>query len=105
MTQLPLASPLELRATGSVQTFVVPATASYIITACGAQGGATGGRGASLKGTFFLCEGDVLQLLIGKQGTAGTTPHQPAGGGGGGTFIWRSPLPAPLPDKPLLAAA
>jgi hypothetical protein len=93
--------------TGRVRTFVAPITGDYVIEASGAQGGSgggPGGRGARVKGTFKLYAGDFLQILVGKQGTAGTTPHQPAGGGGGGSFVWRGGAATPLPPKPMLAA-
>jgi hypothetical protein len=100
-------APLVFSATGTIQTYTVPASGTYVIEASGAQGGAgggPGGKGARVKGTFFLHHGDVLQIVVGRQGCAGATPHQPAGGGGGGSFVWKGLLPAPLPAKPLLAA-
>jgi hypothetical protein len=100
-------APLVFSATGRIQSYVVPATGSYVIEASGAQGGAgggPGGKGARVKGTFFLRKGEVLQIVVGQQGTAGTTPHLPAGGGGGGTFVWKSEQPSPLPAEPLLVA-
>lgn len=101
------ATPITFVATGSLQSYIVPQTGYYLLEASGAQGGAgggPGGKGARLRGTFYLEQYDVLHILVGKQGTPGDTPHEPAGGGGGGTFIWKSPLPTPLPKKPLLAA-
>ncbi len=94
-------------ATGQIQTFIAPATGSYVIEASGAQGGAgggPGGKGARVRGTFQLEAGESLKIVVGRQGTAGTTPHQPAGGGGGGSFVWKGTAAWPLPDKPLLAA-
>ncbi len=101
------ATPLVFSASGTLQTYIVPCTGTYVIEAAGAQGGAgggPGGKGARLKGTFFLCEGEIIHLLVGKQGSPGETPHEPAGGGGGGTFVWKGFLPTPLPKKPMLAA-
>lgn len=100
-------SPILFSATGALQTYAVPATGSYVIEAAGAQGGSgggPGGRGARVKGTFYLNRGDILQIVAGLQGTAGTTPHQPAGGGGGGSFVWKGATSRPLPEKPMLAA-
>jgi hypothetical protein len=75
--------------TGSVQTFIVPYTAKYEITAVGATGGkytynnTSGGSGAYMKGTFSLTKGDILQIVVGQVGEAfGYT-----GGGGGGSFV------------------
>ena len=96
--------PLVFSATGKIRTFIAPVTATYVIEASGAQGGAGGGKGARLKGSFKLCAGDFLQILVGRQGTAGDSPHQPAAGGGGGSFVWRGRVASPLPPKPMLAA-
>jgi hypothetical protein len=100
-------SPTVFAATGKLQFFLVPATGSYVIEACGAQGGpggGPGGKGARIQGTFFLKHGEILRILVGVQGTAGVTPYQAAGGGGGGTFIWKGPSCAPLSHKPLIVA-
>lgn len=93
--------------TGFIQSYVVPTTGSYLIEACGAQGGiggGAGGKGASIKGTFQLNKGDVLQVLVGMQGKKGSAFFKPAGGGGGGSFVWEGALPYPLPSQPMLAA-
>lgn len=100
-------SPTRFSATGTIESFVVPAAGNYVIEAAGAQGGAgggPGGKGARVRGTFFLNEGDVLKIVVGQQGGTGNTPHLPAGGGGGGSFVWKGAAPWPLPPKPLLAA-
>ncbi|MDI1355685.1 MAG: T9SS type A sorting domain-containing protein [bacterium] len=75
-------------ATGGIQTFTVPMTGPYRITAIGAQGGYSGGRAASMAGDFTLTAGTVLKILVGQQGTQGTNaaPYT-AGGGGGGSFV------------------
>ncbi len=93
-------APIVFMAVGTIQSYVVPATGRYILEAAGAQGGpggGPGGKGARVQGTFKLTEGDVLQMVVGQQGTAGTTPHQPAGGGGGGSFVWKSATARLLP--------
>ena len=80
--------------TGEVQYHVVPATGCYVIEAAGAQGGAgggPGGKGARIMGTFQLVEGDVLQIVVGQQGKAGTSLNQAADGGHGGAFVWKGP--------------
>lgn len=74
--------------TGSMQTFTVPAgITSITIDARGAQGGISGsnpgGLGARMSGTFTVTPGQVLQVLVGGQGGAGSLQ----GGGGGGTFV------------------
>ena len=100
-------APVVFNATGMVQAYVVLATGRYEIEASGAQGGAgggPGGKGARVKGTFELKAGEILQIVVGQQGTPGTTPHQPAGGGGGGSFVWKGDVARPLPTRPLLAA-
>ena len=100
-------APIHFSATGAIQQFRIPSTGLYVIEASGAQGGpgsGPGGKGARVKGTFKLKEGELLQIVVGVQGTTGTTPHRPAGGGGGGSFVWRGALSIPLPNFPLLAA-
>ena len=77
--------------TGSIATWTVPLTASYEITAYGAKGGgAFGGSGAVLGGSFLLDSGVTLNLLVGGQGAVGnrtTSFGDQVSGGGGGTFV------------------
>lgn len=85
-------NPTVFSALGKIQYYVVPVLGRYIIEASGAQGGAgggPGGKGARARGTFDLEEGDVLQIVVGERGSSGITPHQPAGGGGGRSFVWK----------------
>ncbi|MAR90457.1 MAG: hypothetical protein CML06_06210 [Pseudomonadales bacterium] len=83
-----------------IQSWTVPTTGRYSITAVGAQGfsgqaGYDGGLGALVFGTFDFSAGTMLQLLVGQQGvgTKGTE-----GGGGGGSFVVNSV------NSPLLVA-
>ncbi|HVT73955.1 MAG TPA: glycine-rich protein [Lacunisphaera sp.] len=114
---------------GKIVYYLVPASGRYVIEAAGAQGGAgggPGGRGARVRGTFQLDEGDVLQIVVGQQGGAGSAPHHPAdiasafmddaavvgrrfapragGGGGGGSFVWKFDRRCLAPLEPLLVA-
>lgn len=96
--------------TGSLQSYVVPVTGLYQITAFGAQGGVGFGNfipdggghpglGAEVGGLVQLAVGDVLTILVGGQGASagsGRANYQfPCcidkmvwgGSGGGGTFI------------------
>ncbi len=98
---------LAFSASGTLQSFLVPVTGSYVIEASGAQGGeggGPGGKGARVCGTFDLKAGDRLQVIVGMRGTAGFSAHQPAGGGGGGSFVWLGSARGALADMPLLAA-
>jgi trimeric autotransporter adhesin len=75
--------------TGTIVNYTVPAgTTSLVITARGAQGGASsyfsGGQGASMSGSFAVTPGQVLKILVGQQPASGSN----AGGGGGGSFVW-----------------
>ena len=82
----------------AMQEWVVPQDGTYRITAVGARGasatsngaGRKGGCGAEMSGEFPLYAGDVINILVGQQGTATAT----SGGGGGGTFVthWASPM-------------
>ena len=77
--------------TGSIATWTAPLSASYEITAYGAKGGgAYGGNGAVLGGSFLLDSGVTLNLLVGGQGAIGnpvTFFGDQVSGGGGGTFV------------------
>jgi hypothetical protein len=60
---------------GHSDTYVVPTTGVYFITADGAQGGssgaAAGGLGAEISGAVQLTARDVPQIVGGGQGGAG----------------------------------
>jgi tripartite motif-containing protein 56 len=75
-----------------IQYWRVPYTGKYEITAVGAAGGYAvncgsfaRGRGAYMKGDFFLNKGEVLKILIGQEGVKNKACYST--GGGGGTFI------------------
>ena len=78
--------------TGASQTFLVPTTGEYDITAFGGQGGSSfagSGEGAEAEGTLALMAGETLDIVVGGQGTNG----QFGAGGGGGSFVFiASPL-------------
>lgn len=81
-----------------IQEWIVPATGTYRIETCGAQGGdgtnnglEIGAKGSLVSGEFLLSAGDVLNILVGQRGASSN-----AGGGGGGTFVWRKSNQAPL---------
>lgn len=121
-------APVVFPAIPAIQTYAVPVTGCYLIEAAGAQGGdggGPGGRGARMRGMFHLERGEVLHLVVGQRGGAGSSPFEPAGGGGGGSFVWKgvrhrypsTALPAvganfdwqpvgerSVPELPLLAA-
>ncbi len=85
-----------------IQSWTVPATGTYRITAIGAQGasaqvGRAGGRGARIAGEFNLTGGQILKLVVGQQGAGQNSGSN--GGGGGGSFVISST------DVPLLVAA
>jgi hypothetical protein len=85
--------------TGSIQQYQVPAGISHLgINAIGGGGGTSqvssnppgyaGGSGASITAVVPVTPGEILNILVGGQG-------QPSefrmGGGGGGTFVYRTP--------------
>ena len=88
--------------TQGIQEWTVPASGSYIIEAFGAEGGngysnsSIGGRGARIKGTFSLSQGQVIMIIVGQMGGSA----QYVGGGGGGSFVWISGITS----NPLIAA-
>jgi hypothetical protein len=88
-----------------VQTWKVPDTGTYTLTAYGAEGGEQdaaankGGRGAVIRATLELTAGETLQLIVGQRGGDGNRgDFNGAAGGGGGTGI------ADSVGRPLLIA-
>ncbi|MEC8424340.1 MAG: hypothetical protein VX000_11230, partial [Myxococcota bacterium] len=76
-------------ATG-VQTWTVPSSGDYLITAYGAQGASgdssyVGGWGALSEGVLALTAGDVLYIAVGQEGVGQSSGSN--GGGGGGSFV------------------
>jgi hypothetical protein len=85
-------------AAATVQTYTVPMTATYAITAIGGNGGGDygitygdglnggwhGGLGAEVVADFTLNAGDVIEVIAGQNGSPGAD----AGGGGGGSFVY-----------------
>lgn len=86
--------------TGEPETYVVPAGISSItITASGAQGGADGGLGATMEGTFSVTPGETLHIIVGEEGHLQVGGNdQNSAGGGGGSFVYNA-------DMELLIAA
>lgn len=77
--------------TGATQTYTVPQGVTAVtIIADGAQGGNNGGLGAEITGTIAVTPGEVLTILVGGAGAAGTADSNTGGGGGGGSFVVRS---------------
>lgn len=81
-------------ATGSVQTWTVPAGVTQIyVDISGAQGGAAyggGGGGAELTGTISVTPGETLHIIAGGVGQNGAR-YSAGAGGGGGSFIYTTP--------------
>jgi hypothetical protein len=73
--------------TGGIQEWIVPLTGTYLIEARGAKGGGINGEsgdGAVMIGEFDLVVGDVLEILVGQEGSTNDIQH---GSGGGGSFV------------------
>ncbi|KAI8498637.1 hypothetical protein Bbelb_238390 [Branchiostoma belcheri] len=77
-----------------IQHFTVPRTGTYNIEAAGAAAGwgsynpkSARGRGAVLRGTFNLKQGETLKILVGQEGAENRANRSV--GGGGGTFVTR----------------
>ena len=84
---------------GTIQSWPVPQSGKYSVTATGAQGasaqtGFVGGRGAQAIDTFNFTSGQLYQIAVGGAGTQDGCN----GGGGGGTFFVNST------NTPLLVA-
>ena len=99
----PLANAVTVAA--GVQSWTVPVTATYKITAAGGQGGLQpynnypGGLGAKMSSDIVLNKGDVINIVVGHVGKPvngnGNTANGGAGGGGG-SFVWKSGAQLPL---------
>jgi hypothetical protein len=88
--------------TSGIQSWTVPYTGQYVITAIGAGGGAgaagpvgslttyNGGKGASMQGTFSLTANQTIQIIVGQVGVTGTNALNGYGdgGGGGGSYVY-----------------
>ena len=89
--------------TGAIQTYTVPLTGIYDITAAGAEGGEAWAHGLSAGGLGAVLSGEVML-------TAGTTLDVVVGGMGGyGRREWRRVAAAvsctsPAQSEPLVAA-
>ena len=81
----------DVTVSSGIQSWTVPATATYTIEVWGAEGGGPPtsypshipGKGARMKADFSLTQGDVLKILVGQKGSHLSYD----GGGGGGTFV------------------
>lgn len=93
--------------TGKIQTYIVPASGTYLIEAAGGQGGASadaGHKGGVVSGMFFLHSGEALQIVAGRQGRPSSPPDQPEGQRGGASLVWIDQASPPYPLKLLLSA-
>ena len=72
-----------------IQKWTIPETATYTITAYGADAkNRSGGRGAIISGDFLLKKGEVIEILVGQR----PNPYDGTNGcGAGGTFVVRAP--------------
>ena len=83
-----------------IQRWTVPATASYRISATGAAGKSngnsySGGVPATIQGDINLVQGEIINILVGQEGTS-NTQHGNENGGGGGSFVVRDTGTEPL---------
>ncbi len=100
-------APVVFSATGTVQSYHVPAAGTYVIEATGAQGGAgdtPGRKGSRVRGMFSLKRGDVLKIVAGSQGTPAAPPLHLSGGAGGSSMVWTGSSDLPSPIKLMLSA-
>lgn len=89
-----------------IQSWTVPADATYRIEAHAARGAdennglGSGGVGAKIIGEFDLNESDVVKIVCGYGGRGGPSVTYQWPGGAGGTFLWINDPPS----DPLLIA-
>jgi hypothetical protein len=86
--------------TSGIQSWVVPSTGTYEITAAGAVGGATpgatGGKGRVITSQISLTQGETVKIIVGQTGGRLQFSTGYAGGGGGGSFVVRGSTNAAL---------
>jgi hypothetical protein len=86
--------------TGGIQSWVVPSTGTYEITAAGAVGGATpsavGGKGRVITSQISLTQGETIKIIVGQTGGRIQFTTGYSGGGGGGSFVVRGSSNAAL---------
>jgi hypothetical protein len=78
-----------------IQSWSVPASGRYRITAMGAEGGdlpandqsISSGRGALIQGEFEFTVGSAFRIVVGQAGSASCGDLVHCGGGGGGSFV------------------
>lgn len=83
-----------------IQTFTVPKTGLYRITAKGSAGGqaigldsdsSRNGYGYNVQGVFELIRGEYIYIIAGQNVNVNRTGNQ-ASGGGGGSWVWKNAL-------------
>ena len=90
------ASPAEYYYTGKSQTYTAPFDGTYTVYLYGGNGGgdggSKGGKGAYLKGTLKMEQGDVLTVNVGGAGrsSSGSSGNTTKGGWNGGGDCWWS---------------
>ena len=88
---------------GDIQKFTVPESGFYRIESFGAQGGRgnvtptthgrdNGGRGAYVRGDFFLEKGEEVNVVVGQRGAKGFGNDNCGGAGGGGSFVYKGTI-------------
>ena len=99
MIKGPTLTTTTFRTTGTIATYTVASSGTFLITADGAAGGSywssyspgaapaiLGGKGYALSGDFQLTQGTVIEVLAG--GVGGNRTIAGGGGGGGGSFVY-----------------
>ena len=86
-------------ASNGIQTWTVPTTGTYRVTAKGAQGApytaTAGGVGAVIQGDFSLTQGEKINILVGQTARPPAARSGRNGSGGGGTFVVKSNVSTP----------
>ena len=92
----------QFAATGSSQTFLVPAGVfSVYVELAGGQGGADGsggqgGQGGTTTGTLSVTPGESLTVLVGQQGSISPGGSRVTGGQSGGGYSGGASSPGPV---------
>lgn len=103
-----LNNPNYFTVSGGIQTWTVPKTGTYRITAYGAQGSpataSSGGVGAVIQGDFSLTEGEKIDILVGQSANVAAARIYKSSPGGGGTFVIKDTVGTPTTSDILVIA-
>ncbi len=83
---------VEFLFSGAAKTYTIPEAGYYLITASGAQGSGTGGKGGEVSGKIYFEEGEIITINVGGQNGYNGGGSGTYSGGGATTITYNSAL-------------